>query len=176
VGLTSSPLLLADETSAAEAVDTGAGEQDYEALGARLINYGQSLEGIANDFESNRVRMRNELDRLQNLVDRKEIDITRAINDAEALEEKILLGQDLQSQLNDKYQQINHNFRKFAFKTRAQKLIPFLYAGAAMLLIDGNLGDKAIYGLAGYGAGSLIENTGYGLAGGITWLRYERSF
>ncbi len=145
LGLISSSSLRADES-----------EQDFQALGARLIDYGESLEFIATDFESNRLRMRDELSRLQSLVDRKEIDIERALSDAEALEEKILLSRELQGELNAKYEQINLNFKKFVFQTRAQKLIPFLYAGVAVAIADGNLGDKALFGLAGYGTGALV--------------------
>ena len=153
-------------------------EQDgtYRDLGEKLIQYGHDLNKTADDFESNRNAIDLELKRLKDLVDKKNISLEQAAEDAQALEKKIQLGLQKQDDLNNKYREIDTNFRKYVFLTRMQKIVPFIYAAAAVSASNGNVQQKALYGLAGYGTGALIENTGYGISRAITWLRFERSF
>lgn len=51
--------------------------------------------------------------------------------------------------------------------------MPIFYAVAAAYFSNGDFKDKSLYALAGYGTGALIENTGYGIAGLITYFKFE---
>lgn len=165
--LTASPLALAQDADA---------EQSSEELGRQLSGYGKQLGQLADEYEAQRKATEAELKNLQDLLREQKISTQEARTKAESLQSKILLSTQKQQELNDKYKEIDSNFEKYVFQTRAQAIVPFIYAIAAVSLTTGSAGDKALYGLAGYGTGALIENTGYGLARGITWLRYERSF
>ena len=165
--LTASPIVLAEDNET---------DVSTEELGRQLTDYGKQLGQLADEYEDQRKAMETELKNLQDLLREQKISTQEARTKAESLQSKILLSAEKQQELNNKYQEIDANFEKYVFQTRAQKYVPFIYAIAAISLTSGTVSEKALYGLAGYGTGALIENTGYGLAGGITWLRYERSF
>ena len=165
--LTASPIALAEDAEA---------DGSTEELGRQLTDYGKKLDRLADEYEDQRKAMESELKNLQDLLTEQKISTQEARTKAESLQSKISLSAEKQQELNNKYQEIDTNFEKYVFQTRAQAIVPFFYAIAAITLTSGSVGDKALYALAGYGTGALIENTGYGLARGITWLRYERSF
>jgi hypothetical protein len=165
--LAASPIVLADDTNT---------EVSTKELGRQLTDYGEKLGQLADDYETQRRATETELKNLQNLLREQKISEQAARTKAESLQSKISLSAQKQQELNDKYKEIDSNFEKYVFQTRAEAIVPFFYAIAAISLASGSFGDKALYALAGYGTGALIENTGYGLARGITWLRYERFF
>ena len=160
----------------AYAQETIENNEAYQKFGKTLIESSVELDRIAIDYESDRLRMESEILRLQGLVSRKEIDIEKAITDVGAIKNKINLNIKKQKELSLKYKEIDANFEQYVFQTKTQTIVPFIYAIAAIVTQKGDLGEKALYGLAGYGTGALVENSGYGISRGVTWLRYERAF
>jgi hypothetical protein len=66
------------------------------------------------------------------------------------------------------------NVHALQAELRARKYLPWLYAVAAVLLFKRDtVQDNALVGLAGYGTGDLIEQTGYGIAHFGTRLVYS---
>lgn len=66
------------------------------------------------------------------------------------------------------------NVHAMQAEMNARKYLPWLYAVAAVLLFKRDtVQDNALVGLAGYGTGDLIEQTGYGIAHFGTKLVYS---
>lgn len=131
---------------------------------------------------------------LNDMADQEDENIRQRTREVEALKKLLLQGDEnlaqaqkqiselavrteeqkrLQDKSNLAMHQMQTNFDKYVFQTRAQKFMPILYAVAAVYFSGGDARDKPIYALAGYGTGALIENTGYGTAALITYLKFE---
>ncbi|ACF13680.1 hypothetical protein Ctha_1216 [Chloroherpeton thalassium ATCC 35110] len=139
----------------------------------QLRDLAQALDDNADRDLQRRQKIRDQIDSLECLVKSKEISIDSAKHVIEKLDLLIKAERETVANIASKHDQIEQNYNKYVFKTRAQKIVPFLYAAAAVFIADGEVADKILYGLAGYGAGSLVENTGYGISAGIAFLLYR---
>ena len=141
-----------------------------------LRNIASSLKENANKDEQRRLDLSSKIDSLKSLVEGQAISNEKAKKELKKLETIIDIERNEEAKIQNKYNQIQLNFDKYVFKTRAQKVFPFLYAAAALYIADGGADEKILYSFAGYGIGSLVENTGYGISAGVTLLRYSINF
>lgn len=148
----------------------------FEELGNQLKDISVDLTRTANDVEAKRKALTEKVGGLELQIQNQEISITEAESRLKELKEINALTREREDELQEKYDLINENYEKYVFQTRAEAVVPFIYAIAAIAASDGENDDKALHGLAGYGVGSLIENTGFGIAKGITYLKYEVLF
>ncbi|TBR42545.1 hypothetical protein CBF23_007520 [Marinomonas agarivorans] len=145
-----------------------------ENLSEQLLSISESLYEIANHNDSELDQIATELGNAESLLNDQNTNIDDLINQTTSLQEKIVLMRNKQAEVDEKFAEINRNYEKYVFQTRAKAIVPFLYAAIGFSMADS--GDKFVYTLAGYGTGALVENTGYGLASGITWLTYSFDF
>lgn len=152
-----------------------AAQEDIKGnLSEQLLSISDSLYDIANNNESELDQIEVELNKAEALLNNQNANIDELVDQTTNLRNKIDLMRSKQLEVDQKFAEINHNYEKYVFKTRAKAIVPFLYAAVGFSLADS--GDKFVYSLAGYGAGALVENTGYGLSNGITWLTYSIDF
>lgn len=157
----SSPPLLAEDEARQDVAD-------------QLFSVSEALDEVADKNDSELSRIEQELVHVEALLKDKNANIDDLVTQATVLQEKITLMKTKQSEIDSKFDEINRNYEKYVFQTRAKAIVPFLYAAIGFSMADGD--EKLIYSLAGYGTGALVENTGYGLASGITWLTYSFEF
>lgn len=75
--------------------------------------------------------------------------------------------------LNSEHKKYNDNINKYIYENSAKKYLPFLYSLALMLNSSNQkLDDLALRFFAGYGIGTLVEESGYGLTGISSWMIY----
>ena len=136
----------------------------------------EALNDNADNDTQRRLVLLEKIKKLEDSLENNIISSEEAAKDIKALQLMVDLERRETNKIQEKYGQIQDNFDRYIFKTRAQKFLPFLYAIAAVRVADDGPEKKAIYALAGYGTGALIENTGYGLSNGVTFLRYSFDF
>lgn len=150
-------------------------EASQASIEDQLESLSISLTDIADENDAKISTMQTELIRVQKRLgeqDNNIVDLTATVN---TLKEKIAVAKATQKEIDDKFDEINLNYEKYVFRTRTKAIVPFIY-GALAFTLDGSEERPLLYALAGYGTGALIENTGYGLSSGITWLWYSFSF
>lgn len=111
---------------------------------------------------------------LKEIISKNEVSNSEKMNKIKELQLKINSEKKLINENDIIYKKITLNHKKYIFQTRMQKYIPIVYSLAA--LSYANKTDKSsvlLYGLAGYGTGAMIENTGYGSAALVTFFRYR---
>jgi len=150
------------------------------ALAEDLVDAADEVDRLAQILEEGAKREKQRNQELHQRLDELKIKLheSKGLNENLAKELKTIKEMAELEEANNvlidkKYQKIEENFDKYVFKTRLQKWLPLLYAGAAISLANNDADEKLLFGLAGYGAGAALENTGYGLAGGITLLKYS---
>ena len=90
------------------------------------------------------------------------------------LQEELEIKRNLLKENDADYKEMEENFNRYVFLTKTQKYTPLIYALAALHYSSQNdTGQDILYGLAGYGFGSMVEDTGYGFAGLITFFKYD---
>lgn len=105
---------------------------------------------------------------------------TQTIEEAEVRQKRILEISTILKQQNkflklidDDFKAYSKNADKYIFTTNGKKYVPYLYMLAALSISKDNIESKLLYGLAGYGGGALIENSGYGLTGLTAYIKFD---
>ena len=143
-------------------------------MSEQLLSISDSLYEIANQNDSELEKVAQELNNAETLLNDQNTNIDDLVTQTTTLQEKIELMRATQAEVDQKFAEINRNYEKYVFQTRAKAIVPFLYAAIGFSMADND--EKLLYSLAGYGTGALVENTGYGLSSGITWLTYSFAF
>lgn len=132
------------------------------------------LVDIGNEITQQDMKYKLEIESLLEQLKKGEISLGVAQESAERLNTLLEAKQELLNNNSSDYKQMRDNYNRYIFKTRSQKYIPFLYAAIALYYSDTDEDAQTLlHGLAGYGVGSLVENTGHGIGGMITFFKYD---
>lgn len=144
--------------------------ESTRALGSISLD----MNSIANEMEEEDRQTREKIQELEELIKNNQIDFDTAQQKIDTLMEKLTIKRDLLEKNHDDYTKIQKNFKKFVFQTKAQKWTPLFYTLVALSVSTTDEEEqKVLHGLAGYGLGSIVENTGYGIGGLITYFKYD---
>lgn len=117
-----------------------------------------------------------EAEQLFNVQKKKIEELQRQLEERQILqgksdEERKVLAESMDSQLEalnaliNNWKEYKGNVHALQAEAKARKYLPWGYAAAALLLFKKDtVQDKALVGLAGYGTGSLIEQSNWGLS------------
>lgn len=147
---------------------------------AGLRNLGNSLNELQVDIQQQYDDHMATIRLLEKQLSDKDIDEQKAQQLIHELKEnnkknkaKLQQLQNNNKIIKDNSKTIKDNLEALKYERKLAKWIPLGYALIAVVATGDSKTDKVVNGFAAYGAGSLLEHSGYGLAGRITVWKFR---
>jgi soluble cytochrome b562 len=133
---------------------------------AAAVNQGLTdVENSTNDVEKLFDDQRNQILDLQKQLEQRQVLQNRSDYERKAFSDSLNVQIEMLDAVAKNWKEYKGNVHAFVAETKARKYLPWGYALVALALFKRDtVQDTALVGLAGYGTGALIEQTGYGLA------------